>query len=337
MNAASDPVLVTGANGFIGSAVVRHLLTAGWRVRALVRGHSRLDNLAGLDVELVRGDLRDPASLRRAVQGCRGVFHVAADYRLWARDPEAMYAVNVQGSRHVLQAAREAGVERVVYTSSVATLGMRADAHPADETTPTGLDAMLGDYKRSKYLAEQAVRELAAAEDLDVVIVHPAAPVGPGDIRPTPTGRMVLDAARGRMPAWMDTGLDIVHVDDVAEGHRLAFERGVAGRGYILGGDNMALRDIIARVARLAGRRGPWFRMPYHAALPMAHAAEALARMSGHVPSVTVAGVRLARSPMYFSHRRASDELGYRPRPADDALGDAVRWFAANGCLRLRG
>ncbi len=331
MKPPTRPVLVTGATGFVGSAVVRNLLAASFRVRVLVRRRSCLDNLAGLDVETVVGDLRDPASLARAMHGCRGVFHAAADYRLWAPDPREMYASNVRGSRHILAAARRAGVERIVYTSSVATLGTREDGALADEDTPADPAAMIGAYKRSKYLAEQVVRKLADAWDLDVVIVHPAAPVGPGDIRPTPTGRMVLDAARGRMPAWMDTGLDIVHVDDVAEGHRLAFERGTAGRGYILGGENLALRDIIRRVARLAGRRGPWFRMPAGVILPVAHAVEACARATGREPSITVAGVRLARKPMYFSHRRATDELGYRPRPADAALADAVHWFVRHG------
>lgn len=338
MSDTQAPVLVTGASGFIGSAVVRVLLAASCNVRAMVRSGSCKDNLAGLDVETAVGDLRDPASLARAMQGCRGVFHVAADYRLWTPDPEAMYATNVVGSRHVLEAARQAGVGRIVYTSSVATLGLHADGTPADEETTVGFGDMVGDYKRSKFLAERAVCELAEKWRMDVVIVHPAAPVGPRDIKPTPTGRMVLDAARGRMPAYMDTGLDIVHVDDVAEGHRLAFERGAPGRHYILGGDNMDLRGIIREVARLAGRHGgAWFQVPQAAVLPVAHVAEAWARISGRQPSVTVAGVRLAQKHMYFSHRRAAGELGYRPRPACEALADAVRWFADNGYLRIAG
>lgn len=327
---ARPPVLVTGATGFVGAAVVRSLLGADYAVRALVRRDSRTDNIDGLDLETAVGDLRDPDSLDRAMRGCRGVFHVAADYRLWVPDPRAMYASNVEGSRHVLEAAARAGVQRIVYTSSVATLGLHTDGSPADEQTPVTLEDMIGDYKRSKFLAEQAVGELAQALGLDVVIVHPAAPVGPRDIKPTPTGRMVLDVVRGRVPAYVDSGLDIVHVDDVADGHRLAFERGRAGRHYILGGDNLALRDIFAHVARLAGRREPRLRIPHTVVLPAAYVAELWARASGNTPSLTVAGARLARKHMYFSHRRATDELGYHPRPALAALQDAVRWFTEN-------
>lgn len=327
----NERVLVTGATGFVGSAVVRNLLNAGYRVRALVRSSSRLDNLADLDVEMATGDLRDLSSLLKAMRDCRGAFHVAADYRLWAPDADAMYASNVQGSRNVLQAAQLAGVARVVYTSSVATLGLHADGTPADEDTPVTLDQMIGHYKRSKFLAEQVVCDMARELSLDVVTVHPAAPVGPRDIKPTPTGRMVLDAARGRMPAYVDTGLDIVHVDDVAEGHRLAYERGERGRHYILGGDNLSLRDILSQVADITGRHRPWLRVPHAVVLPMAHMAEAWARVGGREPSITVAGARLARKHMYFSHQRAADELGYQPRPAHDALADAVHWFAGNG------
>ncbi|HET7662453.1 MAG TPA: hopanoid-associated sugar epimerase [Rhodanobacteraceae bacterium] len=329
-------VLVTGATGFVGSAVVRNLLQAGYRVRALVRPSSRQDSLDGLDVETATGDVRDLASLLDAMQGCGGVFHVAADYRLWTPDPEAMYASNVEGSRHILQAARQVGVKRVVYTSSVATLGLHADGTPADEDTPVMLEQMIGHYKRSKFLAEQAVCDMARELSLDVVTVHPAAPVGPRDIKPTPTGRMVLDAARGRMPAYVDTGLDIVHVDDVAEGHRLAYEKGARGRHYILGGENLSLRDILAQVADITGGRRPWLRMPHAVVLPMAHVAEAFAKVSRREPSITVAGARLARKHMYFSHQRAADELGYRPRPSHEALVDAVRWFAENGYFLAR-
>ncbi|HET8554867.1 MAG TPA: hopanoid-associated sugar epimerase [Rhodanobacteraceae bacterium] len=332
----SARVLVTGATGFIGSAVVRNLLHAGYRVRALVRPTSRLDSLEGLDVETATGDVRDLPSLLDAMQGCGGVFHVAADYRLWTPDADAMYACNVEGSRHVLEAARQVGVKRIVYTSSVATLGLHADGTPADEDTPVMLEQMIGHYKRSKFLAEQVVGDMARELSLDVVTVHPAAPVGPRDIKPTPTGRMVLDAARGRMPGYVDTGLDIVHVDDVAEGHRLAYERGARGRHYILGGENLSLRDILVQVADITGRRRPWLRLPHAVVLPVAHVAEAWAGVSGREPSVTVAGARLARKHMYFSHQRAADELDYRPRPAHEALVDAVQWFAQNGYFRAR-
>ncbi len=333
MSGMNDTVLVTGVSGFVGSAVARDLVLAGYHVRGLVRSSSRLDNLAGLDVETATGDLRDPVSLERAMRGCSGVFHVAADYRLWTLDPEAMYASNVEGSRHVLDAARKSDVSRIVYTSSVATLGLHADGTPSDEDTPVTLAEMIGPYKRSKFLAEQAVEDLAREWNLDVVTVHPAAPVGPRDIKPTPTGRMVLDAARGRMPAYVDTGLDIVHVDDVATGHRLAFEQGERDRHYILGGKNLSLRDILGQVAGITGRRRPWVRMPHAAVLPVAYLAEGWARFSRNEPSITVAGAKLARKHMYFSHQRAQDELGYRPRPAHQALVDAVDWFAAHGYL----
>lgn len=335
----NDKVLVTGATGFVGSAVARDLVTAGYRVRVLVRASSRLDNLAGLDVERVLGDLRDPASLRRAVAGCDGVFHVAADYRLWTPGKAAvaaMYASNVEGSRQVMQAAAQAGVRRVVYTSSVATLGLHADASPADEDTPVTLDAMIGHYKRSKFLAEQTVEETARQLGLDVVIVHPAAPVGPRDIKPTPTGRMVLDAARGHMPVYVDTGLDIVHVDDVAAGHRLAFEKASSGRHYVLGGENLSLREILDTLAQMTGRHAPFMCIPHALVMPAAYVAQAWARVIGKEPSITVAGAKLARKHMFFSHARASRELGYAPRPAVAALADAVQWFSDNGYVEPR-
>jgi dihydroflavonol-4-reductase len=331
MNAGGELMLVTGATGFVGSAVVRTLLDAGQRVRALVRRTSRLDNLRGLEVETVVGDLCAPETLAAAVHGCRGVFHVAADYRMWVPHPSEIFATNVRGSRNLLLAAARAGVQRIVYTSSVATLGTNKDGSPADEETPVAYKDMIGDYKRSKFLAERKVRALAKTRNLDVVIVNPAAPVGPRDIRPTPTGRLILDAARGRMPAYVDTGLDIVHVDDVAAGHWLAYQGGERCRRYVLGGENLSLREILTRVAAISGHRPPRFRLPPDAVLPMARAAEAWARLSGREPRITVAGVELSRKRMYFSHERATRELGYRPRPAQAALEDAVKWFDAHG------
>ncbi|HET6905793.1 MAG TPA: hopanoid-associated sugar epimerase [Rhodanobacteraceae bacterium] len=331
MSADGELMLVTGATGFVGSAVVRRLLEAGQRVRALVRATSRLDNLRGLDVETVVGDLCAPETLAPAVQGCRGVFHVAADYRMWVRNPSEIYATNVRGSRNLLVAAARAGVARIVYTSSVATLGTGKDGSPADEKTPVSFDDMIGHYKRSKFLAERKVRALAKGRNLDVVIVNPAAPVGPRDIKPTPTGRLILDAARGRMPAYVDTGLDIVHVDDVAAGHWLAYQHGEQGRRYVLGGENLSLREILTRVAKISGHHPPRWRLPPDAVLPIAWAAETWARFSGREPLVTVAGVELSRKRMFFSHARATRELGYQPRPAQAALEDAVHWFDAHG------
>ncbi len=328
----STRVLVSGANGFVGSAVVRALVRRGYAVRAMVRAASDTRNLEGTAAETVQGDLLDPFSLEHALQGCRGLFHVAADYRLWARDPHAIRVANVRGTHNILRAARRCGVERIVHTSSVATLGLHEDDTPADEETPARLAEMIGEYKRSKFLAEALARRCADSGQ-DVVIVNPAAPIGPRDRKPTPTGRMILDAARGHMPAYVDTGLCVVHVDDVAEGHVLAFERGRSGRRYLLGGDNLSLKAILAEVARSAGRRAPWLKLPHAAVLPVAHVAEAWASISGREPSITVAGVQLAKHRMYFSSSRAEAELGYRARPAREALADAIQWFRDNGYL----
>jgi len=324
--------LVTGASGFVGSAIVRRLLQAGHAVRVLLRGNSRRDNISGLPVEVVTGDLTDTASLKRAVSGCSALFHAAADYRLWTRHPEAMYSANVDGSRNVILAAAEAGVSRIVYTSSVATLGICADGAPADENTPSSLDDMIGHYKRSKFMAEEAVRQLVSEQGLPAVIVNPAGPVGPRDIKPTPTGQMVLDTMRGRMPGYMDTGLNIVHVDDVAEGHLLAFTHGKIGERYILGGENLPLLDILTQVATLSGRKPPRIRMPYYGVLPLAWLSEAVAAMTGAAqPLIAVDGVRMTRKQMYFSSAKARRELGYAPRPAQQALADAVAWFRQHG------
>ena len=326
----SGRVLVSGANGFVGSAVVRALLQRGYSVRALSRASSDTTNLDGLDVETVRGDLLDSASLERALKDCEGLFHVAADYRLWARDPREIQKANVRGTHSILLAAERCGVRRIVHTSSVATLGLHHDGTPSYEDTPVRLADMIGAYKRSKFLSEALVRRCARA-GTDIVIVNPAAPVGPRDRKPTPTGRMILDAARGRMPAFVDTGLCVVHVDDVAEGHVLAYERGQRGRRYVLGGENLSLQSILGIVAELTGRHAPWLKLPHAAVLPVAYAAEAWARMTGIAPNVTVDGVKLSRHRMYFSSARAEAELGYRARPAREALADAIQWFRDNG------
>ena len=324
--------LVTGATGFVGAAVARALSIARWQVRVLVRAGSDRGNLQRLAVDVVEGDLADLSALERALEGCSGLFHVAADYRLGARDPKPLYRTNVEGTRNILNAARTAGVGRIVYTSSVATIGIPSDGSPGDERTPVTLSNMIGHYKRSKYLAEEVVRD-AARMGMSVVIVNPSTPVGPGDIKPTPTGRLVLDAASGRMPAYVDTGLNIVHVDDVAAGHLLAFERGRAGERYILGGEDMTLQTILAQIARLVGRTPPRVRLPYAAVLPVAYLAEAFARLSGRSGRVTLEGVRMSRKRMFFSSGKAVSELGYRWRPPLEAFEDAVRWFRERGLL----
>jgi len=326
--------LVTGASGFVGSAVLRRLVAADHDVRVLVRPTSDRRNLAGVDCEVATGDLGDRAALDRAVAGCDALFHVAADYRLWVTDAAAMYRSNVEGTRQLLLAAAEAGIRRIVYTSSVATLGLRADGTPADETTPAAAGDMIGHYKRSKFFAEIEVRRLAETAGVPVVIVKPSTPFGPRDVKPTPTGRVVVEAAAGRIPAYVDTGLNVAHVDDVAAGHLLAFERGGLGESYILGGEDMTLRALLETVAALAGRRPPRLRVPHWAVLPVAYAAEALARRGGKgEPIVTVDGVRMSRKRMYFSSDKARRDLGYAPRPGAEALRDALDWFRASGYL----
>jgi dihydroflavonol-4-reductase len=325
--------LVTGATGFVGAAVARALLREHWQVRVLARRGSDRRNLKGLDAEVSEGDLNDVDSLQRAAHGCDGLFHVAADYRLGARDPKELYRTNVEGTRNVLNAAQRSGVRRIVYTSSVATIGIPADGTPGNEQSANSLENMIGHYKRSKYLAEEVVRE-AAQDGIAVVIVSPSTPVGPGDLKPTPTGQLVLDAAAGRMPAYVDTGLNIVHVDDVAAGHLLAYERGNAGERYILGGEDMSLREILEVIARLEGRNPPRVRLPYGVVLPLAYLAEGFAKLSGRSGRITLEGVRMSRKKMFFSSAKAARELGYRWRPPEQAFEEAIRWFRDNGLLR---
>jgi dihydroflavonol-4-reductase len=325
--------LVTGATGFVGSAVARALLREGHPVRVLARPASDRRNLADLPVEIAIGAMEDAASLADAVAGCRYLFHVAADYRLWVPNPAAMYRANVEGTRALMQAALAVGVERIVYTSSVATLGL-VPGGVADEDTPSRLDDMIGPYKRSKFQAEEVVRDLVAEHGLPAVIVNPSTPVGPGDVKPTPTGRLILEAARGRMPGYVDTGLNIVHVDDVAAGELAAAERGRVGARYILGGENLSLAEILAEVARAVGRRPPRLRVPYPVAFTAAAVGAAHACLTGREPFTTLDGVRMSKKKMYFSSAKAARDLNYRPRPAPAAITGAVAWFRTNGYLK---
>jgi dihydroflavonol-4-reductase len=325
--------LVTGASGFVGSAVLRKLLERGRTVRALVRPESNRANLADLPVEVVQGDLKDPSSWKSAFQGVNEVYHVAADYRLWVRNPDEMYRTNVDGTVGFIRAAADAGVERIVYTSSVATLGVLKD-EPADEETPVSLADMIGHYKRSKFLAEEGVRKLAQEEKIPVVIVNPSTPVGPRDIKPTPTGRTVLEAAKGKMPIYVDTGLNIVHVDDVAEGHLLAREHGRIGERYVLGGTDMSLKEILVEIAGITGGKPPIGKLPAGVIMPIAYGAELAARLLPNwEPFVTVDGVKLSKKRMFFRSDKARRELGYESRPAVEALTDAIDWFKGAGWL----
>ncbi len=327
-------VLVTGASGFVGSAVARALLAAGHEVRALVRPTSPRGNLDGLPLDVVEGDMRDPASVRAALDGVGHLFHVAADYRLWAPDANEIVRANLEGTRTVMEAALAVGVERVVYTSSVATLKARLDGTAVDETAPQNPERAIGAYKRSKTLAERLVEQLVAERGLPAVIVLPSTPIGPRDIKPTPTGRIIVEAANGRMPAYIDTGLNLVHVDDVAAGHLAAWTRGVAGDRYILGGQDVDLGTMLADIARLVGRKPPRVTLPRQAIFPIAYAAEAVARVTGREPFATVDALRMAKYKMFFSSAKAEAALGYRARPYSEALADAVAWFHGAGSIR---
>ncbi len=325
--------LITGATGLIGSAVARRLVAEGLPVRALARSGSPRFHLDGLDLEFVAGDIRDAESIRRAMVGVRYVFHVAADYRLWARDPNEIFAANVDGTRIVMEQAKRAGVERIVYTSSVATLGLRADGSAADETVALSVEQGIGPYKRSKIAAERLVEAMVANDALPAVIVNPSTPIGPRDVKPTPTGRIIVEAARGRIPGFLDTGLNLVHVDDVAEGHLAALKRGIVGERYILGGENVLLADMLADIARMVGRRPPRLRLPRAVVIPVAYAAEATAWLTGRDPFTTRDGIRMAEHHMFFTAAKAERDLGVRARPYREALADAVQWFGAAGYL----
>jgi dihydroflavonol-4-reductase len=329
-----DDILVTGAAGFLGSAVVRRALARGLRVRVLVRPGSPLRNLEGLPpVRIVVGDTRDAAAMGRALAGVRYLFHVAADYRLWAPTPGDIVRANTEGTETAMLAALQCGVERVVYTSSVATLRVAGATSPVNEDAAIEPDEAIGAYKLSKVLAERLVERLVAEAGLPAVIVNPSTLIGPGDRRPTPTGRIVLEAAKGRMPAFVDTGLNLVHVDDVAEGHLLTLDRGNIGERYILGGQDVSLRQMLAEIAAMTGRRAPAVRLPRWPLYPLARMAETVARRTGREPFITVDGLDMSRYRMYFSSDKARLVLGYRPRPYQQGLEDALAWFRDAGYL----
>ena len=327
-------ILVTGASGFVGSAVARQLLTMGEQVRVLVRSTSSRVNLADPKLDIVQGDLRDAASLERALQNVRALFHVAADYRLWARDDSEIIRTNVDGTHVLMEAARRVGVERIVYTSSVATLKARPGGVPSDETFPLDQNAAVGAYKYSKVVAERLVEKMIAEQNLPAVIVNPSTPIGPCDVRPTPTGRIIVEAAAGRMPGFVDTGLNLVHVEDVAAGHIAAWQNGRIGERYILGGQDVRLGDMLAEIARFVGRTPPKLRIPRRLIYPIAYGAEAIAYFTGKEPFVTTTGLKLAKDLMFFSSAKAERELGYRARPYGEAIADAVTWFRQNGYLK---
>jgi len=328
--------LITGASGFIGSAVMRLLLEADHDVRAIVRPGSDRRNLDGLPVEIFEGDLQDKTSLEDAVKDCNAVFHVAADYRLWIPDPDNMYQTNVAGTRNLMLASAEAGVEKIVYTSSVAVLGLNKDGSPANEDTAISADDMIGHYKRSKYLAEKEVTKLINENALPAVIVNPSTPLGPRDIKPTPTGNIILETLNDRMPAYVDTGLNIAHVDDVAKGHLLAFEKGKIGERYILGGENLSLQTILGIICELIEKKPPSIRLPHNLVLPIAWCMERWAEISKKEPRATVDEVRMSKKLMYYSSDKAIKELGYEIRPAKEAIKDAIDWFIKNGYCEPR-
>jgi dihydroflavonol-4-reductase len=322
---------VTGATGFVGSHVARVLAENGADLRLLVRTSSNLKNLEGLNAEQVVGDLRDPASLEKSISGCDAVFHVAADYRLWVRDPEQMYKANVEGTRALLEVARKSGVRRIVYTSSVATMGFTSNGHPADENSPVSLENMIGPYKRSKFMAEQVALE-AGRSGMDVVVVNPTTPIGDRDIKPTPTGRIVVDFLKKKFPAYVDTGLNLVDVDECAHGHIAAFEKGKSGERYILGGENLTLKQILDKLAAITGLPSPKVKVPYVMALATGVVDEMVTgRLLGREPRATIDAVRMGRKKMFVTSAKAERELGWRSGPVDDALARAVKWFQANG------
>ncbi|MCS6897062.1 MAG: NAD-dependent epimerase/dehydratase family protein, partial [Nitrospira sp.] len=314
----------------VGGAVARALVRAGHEVRVLARPNADLKNLEGLPVEHVAGDLRDPASLRQALKGCQQLYHVAAHYALWARDPSIFYEVNVTGTVNLLQAARDEGTERIVYCSTIGAIGLPPNGGLGTEETPVSLSQMAGHYKRSKYLAEREVLRMAK-EGLPVVIVNPSAPVGEGDVKPTPTGQIIVDFMKGRMPAYIETGMNIVDVDDVAQGHLLAMQKGRIGERYILGGKNLLLREVFEILSAVTGLKAPSLKLPRLAVLPLAYVNHWLANMTGRPPRIPLEGVKMAKYKMHYDCSKAIRELGIPQTPPEVAIEKAVRWFRTHG------
>lgn len=330
----NDEIVVTGGAGFLGSAVLREALARGYKVRAVVRPTSPRRNLEGLPIQVEVGDIRDPKAMARAMAGARYLIHVAADYRLWAPDPEDIVRANVAGTEAVMAAALECGVERIVYTSSVATLRVAGANAPVTEDAPMAPHEAIGAYKRSKVMAERVVERMIAGQNLPAVIVNPSTPIGPRDVRPTPTGRIIVEAAMGKIPAFVETGLNLAHVDDVAHGHFLALDKGRIGERYILGGDDVPLARMLADIAAMSGRRAPTIRLPRGPLYPLAHVAQFVARFTGKEPFLTVDGLKMSRYQMFFDSTKARQELGYQARPYQQALRDALDWFREAGYLK---
>jgi dihydroflavonol-4-reductase len=328
---------ITGATGFVGSHVARALAARGAELRLLVRSSSRTDNIADLRAEIATGDLREPESLKKAMMGCDFVFHVAADYRLWVRDPEQMYRSNVEGTRAIIRAAHESGVQRVIYTSSVATMGFTREGHIAREDSPVSIREMVGHYKRSKFMAEQIALE-AGRNGANVVVVNPTTPIGEYDIKPTPTGRIVVDFLKRKFPAYVDTGLNLADVKEVARGHLLAMEKARAGERYILGGQNLTLKQILDKLAELTGLPSPTMKVPHAVAMGFAVFDQFFTGMiMGKEPRATIDAVKMGRKKMFASSSKAEHELGYKSLPVEDALRRAIDWFQTHGYIETEG
>lgn len=327
------PVLITGASGFLGAALVDVFRAAGFPVRIIVRASSPRTNLTWPDVEIVEADMRDRAAVARAMAGRRYLVHAAADYRLWAPNPQEIVDTNRDGTRILMEEALKAGVQRIVYTSSVATIRPHTDGTKADESRPLTPEQAIGAYKRSKVVAERLVEEMVARDGLPAVIVNPSTPIGPRDVKPTPTGRIILDAAQGKLPAYVDTGLNFVHVDDVAAGHLLALQKGRIGERYILGGEDVMLAQLLADIAGMVGRKPPTVKLPYALVFPIAFVSEQVARVTGKAPLATLDGVRMSKYRMFFSDAKARAELGYTTRPYREAVRDAIGWFRQAGYM----